>query len=307
MAPALGGSHVTPIQLSLPSPLEPLDLIPGMKLWVKRDDLIHPIISGNKWRKLEGFFHQLDRHRSILTFGGAYSNHLPAVACAAHQLNHRCILIVRGEELSPSSNPILQYCAELGASLFFVSREDYLKLRFRQWQPTLHQLRCWDAENATILPEGGAGAHVVRGCQRLWTELSAELAPAHIVIAAGTGATASGLLSAMPCGASVKLHVISALRAAKRERAMVKRLAAQRALSLHWEDELYFGGYGRKTEVLLRLSADFKRASGFPVDLTYNAKVWAYLKRTPLEGQVVWVHSGGFRPPAPLISKDGSS
>ena len=287
------------LPFSLPSPLERILPLARGALWMKRDDLIHPIVSGNKWRKLKGFFADIDGTRPVLTFGGAYSNHLPAVACACALLQIPCVGVVRGEELSPASNARLAYCQRMGMRLYFVSRERYRALRAQDWLPEEALRRRWGLSAFERLPEGGAGAHVMAGCGELWSELrvqlkQAQLAPVqHIVLAAGTGATAAGLLSAMPEGSSAQVHVVSAVRGARRERAAVEAIAAQRGLTLRWEDECHFGGFGRGGPALTAARERFEAAHGIELDRSYNAKVWAYLERTLLEGAVVWINTGG--------------
>ena len=265
-----------------PSPLEELTL-EGGNLWIKRDDLIHPIVSGNKWRKLQGFFKSLPPGEPITTFGGAYSNHLPAAAFAAKYLGHPITGIVRGEELNPASNPLLAYCKAQGMALEFISRSAFRALRDQNWA----------GYPGRILPEGGAGAHALEGCGEIWKELAQE--PDHLILAAGTGATVLGILTAMPQDSITKVHVVSAVKGARREETTVRNLASKKGIHLHWEDEHHFGGFGRWSPTLLEGAKAFDRTTGIPLDPNYNAKVWAYLQRTPLEGKVVWIHTGGVR------------
>jgi 1-aminocyclopropane-1-carboxylate deaminase len=267
---------------NLPSRVDELSSL-YMGLSIKRDDLIHPIVSGNKWRKLEGFFKTISPQMPIITYGGAYSNHLPAAAFASKLLGHPITGVVRGDELNHKSNPLLAYCHNQGMRLEFVSRSDYRKLRE-------HQINESEAE---ILPEGGAGPHALEGCGNIWREL--EESPDHLVLASGTATTAFGIMDAMPKHASTKMHVISAVKGARLEEEMLVKKAQEKELKLHWEDEVHYGGFGKWNEQLMREQEKFQSEAGIQIDLNYNAKVWAYLKRNRLSGKVLWIHTGGIR------------
>ncbi len=267
---------------NLPSPLEKLHL-PGRDLWIKRDDLIHPIVSGNKWRKLKGFFQILVPGEPITTFGGAYSNHLPAAAFAAKHFGHPIIGVVRGEELNARSNGLLAYCQSQGMALEFISRSAFKFLREQGWT----------GYRGRILPEGGAGPHALEGCGEIWRELADE--PDHLVLASGTCATVSGILAAMPPHCKTQVHAVSAVKGALKEHTAVQQQASAKHITLHWEDEIHFGGFGKWSPSLLEEDKKFEKSTGIPLDPNYNGKVWAYLQRTSLEGKVVWIHTGGVR------------
>jgi 1-aminocyclopropane-1-carboxylate deaminase len=276
---------------STPSPVQKLTALPELDLYIKRDDLIHPIVSGNKWRKLKGFFDELPQGQAVLTFGGPHSNHLPAAAFSAKFLGHPIIGIVRGEELNATSNANLAYCQSQGMKLHFISRSDYRELRNMGWQISSAQKELWEATYARILPEGGAGSHAIHGCGEIWKELAEE--PDHMVLASGTGTTVQGILHAMPENSKTHVHVVSAVKGAQRECAAVQATAQSKGIDLHWEDDLHFGGFGKWTPELLALRAKFESATGIPIDPNYNAKVLAYLHRQQLPGKVLWLHTGG--------------
>ena len=278
-----------------PSPTEKLLDFSSGSLWMKRDDLIHPDVSGNKWRKLKGFFREVDPSRPVLTFGGAHSNHLRAAAFAFAHAGIKGIAVVRGEELSPQHSPTLKYCEKMGMNLHFIPRFEYKVLREMDWVPTARQLQEWGGESAQILPEGGAGRHAFEGCGEIWTELDHK--PDHLLIASGTAATVLGILWAMPESLATKVHVISAVKGAKKEQASVKECAQQKSIDLHWEDDVHFGGFGKIPEQLNEQKRAFEDEHGFAIDPVYNAKVWAYIQRTSFEGRVLWINTGGvFKP-----------
>lgn len=277
---------------STPSPVQKLTVLPELDLYIKRDDLIHPVVSGNKWRKLQGFFDTLPAGQSIITFGGPHSNHLPAAAFAAKFLGHPITGIVRGDELNAASNAHLAYCQQQGMPLHFIARSTYRELRNTGWQISSEMRAQWGATDAHLLPEGGAGDHAMRGCGAIWHELKRTHFD-HLVLASGTGTTAQGILKAMPENSKTRVHVVSAVKGAQRECAAVEATAQSKGIDLHWEDDPHFGGFGKWTPELMALKTQFESATGIAIDPNYNAKVLAYLHRTQLSGKVLWLHTGG--------------
>jgi len=275
--------YAKPLPFLTPSPVQKLTVKPELDLYIKRDDLIHPIVSGNKWRKLQGFFQILSLEEPITTFGGAFSNHLPAAAFAAKHFGHPITGVVRGEELNASSNALLAYCQAQGMALEFISRSAFRSLREGGWTEYYGR----------VLPEGGAGSHAMEGCGEIWKELAHE--PDHLVLASGTGTTVSGILAAMPPHCKTQVHAVSAVKGANKECAALQQLALEKRITLHWEDEIHFGGFGKWSPSLLEEARKFEQTTGIPLDPNYNAKVWAYLQRTSLQGKVVWIHTGGVR------------
>lgn len=309
-------SRFAELEAALPSPLTRLDWAPlrGVELWLKRDDLIHPVISGNKWRKLKGLFAEgasaLGAAEQVLSFGGARSHLLPALALALHKAGLKGLFVVRGEELNAESNPTLSYCARLGVELYFERRERYQALRERAWRPEPEELARWGAtRGAFVLAEGGDAESARAGCAELWRELAAQWAALsaqqlggaqldELWLCAGTGATARGLLSGIPAGSRLKLQVISAVRGARREEAQTRALAATRSIELDWLDERRFGGFGRLSPELSALRERFIAETGLWIDAVYQAKLlWELIaRRAALSGRrVIWLHTGGLR------------
>lgn len=181
----------------LPSPLQeladPRFARRSLRLLLKRDDLIHPDLIGNKWRKLVP---NLDAAagRPILTFGGAYSNHLRATATAGRLLGLPTVGVVRGQELAGRPlNPSLAHCAANGMRLHFVDRTTY---RHKTDPDTLTAvLRAAGAEDAYVVPEGGSNPLAVRGCRALGEELRGHADV--VVVACGTGGTLAGLAAGL--------------------------------------------------------------------------------------------------------------
>ena len=148
--------------------------------------MIHPIISGNKWRKLKEYidFAQINASNSIISFGGAYSNHLYALAYVGNQFNIKTIGIIRGNELSINSNSYLKQMSEWGMDLHFLDRESYRKKIIPEEIET---------ENVIVIPEGGFSKVGVLGLEGLKNELNEQIQADYIITAVGTGTTAIGI------------------------------------------------------------------------------------------------------------------
>lgn len=180
----------------IPSPLQELHsdtfVQHKVKVFVKRDDLIHPEISGNKWRKLSHFIAiaQQQKRNTIITFGGAWSNHVYSLAAAGKVLGFRTIGIIRGEQ-APQLSSTLAFAKENGMQLHFVSREEYRNKKlltnvFQQQYP-----------DAIVIPEGGAGENGTVGCQQIVHEIQ-SISPDYYALACGTATTLMGIAQAAP-------------------------------------------------------------------------------------------------------------
>ena len=183
-----------------PSPLQTLEHATfakrGLQLLVKRDDLLHPVVSGNKWRKLK--YNLMEAQRlglsRLITFGGAFSNHLAAVAAAGMEFGFKTVGVVRGEEnANVAQNPTLKFAVECGMSLHFASRADFKRLS----QADLLNALNIDPNGALILPQGGANCLAMSGCREIVTETEAQLGflPDYFITACGTGTTLAGIVS----------------------------------------------------------------------------------------------------------------
>lgn len=169
----------------------------GVRLLLKRDDLIHPDLVGNKWRKLAPNL-ATARGRTVVTFGGAYSNHLRATAAAGRLLGLSTVGVVRGQELAERPlNPSLARCAADGMRLHYVDRAAYR--RKDEPEALASVLRAVGAEDALVVPEGGSNGPAVRGCRALGEELGGRADVA--AVACGTGGTMAGLAAGLPPGA----------------------------------------------------------------------------------------------------------
>ncbi len=253
----------------------------GVRLLLKRDDLIHPELVGNKWRKLAPVLATAGG-RAVVTFGGAYSNHLRAAAAAGRLLGLPTVGVVRGQELADRPlNPSLARCAADGMRLHFVDRSTY---RRKSEPDTLAALlRAVDAEGAVVVPEGGSNAEAVRGCRALGEELGEHADVA--AVACGTGGTLAGLAAGLPRGR--RTLGIPVLRGGFLEgdiRRLQERAFGGPRGAWSLDDRFHHGGYARTTPALDAFAEDFEHRHGLPVERVYVAKLLYALLALTEEG-----------------------
>lgn len=289
------------------SPLQPLRHpsaeAAGVNLWIKRDDqlllpkkTVFPAFCGNKWRKLrynlEAAREQQKNH--LLTFGGAYSNHIAAVAAAGSLFNFRTTGIIRGEAHEPL-NPTLAFAKKSGMRLEYVSRS-----AFRQKDPVALAHSFPDGHKAYVLPDGGTNAEAIRGCRELSEEIHKQLgfAPDHLCVTAGTGGTAAGLIAGAQ--SPTQVHVYSALKG-DFLRQEIQRWLPDSTVPWYLVTDYHFGGYAKWTDTLLEHMDRFRRSTGILLDPIYTGKlvfgVLADMERGyfPRGSSVVMVHTGGLQ------------
>ncbi len=262
---------MTKLQLTVPSPLVELrDVERGVRVLLKRDDLIHPELPGNKWRKLK---HNLRDAADagaarLLTFGGAYSNHLLATAAAGHHFGFETVGVVRGEERLPL-NDVLRAATGHGMKLTYLDRTAY---RAKADPDVLDGLRREWGE-FFLIPEGGANAAGVRGCAELVAEIDRPFDV--ITCAVGTGATLAGIAAGL--GPGQRAIGFSALKGGEFLRSDVARFQGEafgRRLG-EWSVETgyHFGGFARRTRELDGFVDEFERRHGVRLDWVYEAKM----------------------------------
>ena len=299
-------------QFVLPSPITELDFIEnsdGVKFYVKRDDLIHPYISGNKYRKLAYLLKGLvtDDIQGILTFGGAYSNHILATAAAAKLHNLKSVGIVRGDELNSRSNETLTLCEQLGMKLIFVNREEYRKKEFGT--SAIELLK--SEPDIYLIPEGGSNQMSMIGVGELLDEILLQMPQVdYIVVGMGTGGTMAGLVHRIlerkdseMLDKLINLVGVPVLKGID----FSEKLKNDYNLN-HFDDFLsleidyHFGGYGKSDDKLVSFKNQFEKDCGFLIDKVYNAKVaFALLDLNTKQffrpgSKVVWIDTGGLRP-----------
>ena len=275
--------------MQLPSPIHQVNFN-DYSLWIKRDDLIDPFISGNKWRKLKYILQDAaaKNKNHLITFGGAYSNHLLATAAAAakHQLS--VTAFVRGEEVS---NEMLTLCKIFGMQLRFVSREIYRN------KVDLFEKHYKNDENAYFVNEGGASEQATIGCAEIIEELTETFDD--IFCAAGTGTTAAGLLKGInQLNLNTQLHVIPVLKGGdfiKEEIAFYEKDLSK----LHLHTAYHFGGYAKTTQTLISFIKDFSAKTGMLIDPIYTGKMFYAInnlieeKQLPKDAKILAIHTGG--------------
>lgn len=291
----------------VPTP-QPLTLSGGYTCSVLRIDLLDPEISGNKWFKLK---HNLERAKkegrtTLLTFGGAYSNHIAATAAAARRFGFKSIGVIRGEK---NINPTLLEAEKNGMLLHFVSREDYRKKDSTVFIETLRN-RFGDFY---LVPEGGNNAEGIQGCMEI---LNGIIPYDYVCCACGTGATFAGL--AASAGSATKVIGISVLKGANRLPSDVNNMlsgagigplsiAGNEALlsgdnNTHLISNLYcFSGYGAYDEELVAFKTNWEQQHEIPLDHVYTAKlafaVEDLMKKNFFKpgSRILLIHSGGLQ------------
>lgn len=288
-------------ELKLPSPLVsvslPLTIEKNIHLYIKREDLIHPWVSGNKWRKLK---YNLDyalqnNFQTIITFGGAFSNHLYATAGACALLGIKSIGIIRGE--IDHQNPTLKFCLEKNMTLIPVSRSAYRdKEASKEIQDIIQKY-----PDALFIPEGGTNQLALKGVGEIWNELNHQLAikPDYVTLSAGTGGTTAGLLSYN--NYPTQIISFSSLKSDHLEEEILSLASHKNKEKITMVTDYHFGGYGKWTDELIQFIRDFETISGIPLDHVYNGKaVFGLLKMIeddyfPQGTMIVHVHTGGLQ------------
>ena len=261
-----------------------------IKVFIKRDDLIHPIISGNKWRKLKYIIRraQQENKKHLVTFGGAYSNHLLATAAAGAQFVFKTTGIVRGEQVT---NDTLFLCRLHGMNLLFTNRESYKD------KPALFKKHFGSNKEAFFIDEGGASAEGVQGCSELLDELTETYD--HIFCACGTGTTAAGIITGMQKhNLPTAFHAVPVFKNGGFIKDEIdKFLTAPANYALH--TNYHFGGYGKADEQLISFIKKFVSVTGILIEPVYTGKMLYALYDLAEQDQfkpgsrILAIHSGG--------------
>jgi 1-aminocyclopropane-1-carboxylate deaminase len=280
------------------TPIQPIKhpLLKAMKLevMVKREDLNHPYVSGNKWWKLKYNLEEArNQHKdTLLTFGGAFSNHIYATAAAANELGFKSIGVIRGEELS-ASNKTLSFARSMGMQLHFVSRERYRFKTESDFEEALHQK--WG--DFYLIPEGGTNTLAIQGVEEWGSQLLNEASFDYLCCACGTGGTLAGLISAMP---EKEIIGFSSLKG-DFLRTEVQKLVKNP--SSHWtiNSDYHFGGYARYNAELLNFIDSFERQTQLPLEQVYTGKMLygvidlAKKGYFPTGSRILILHTGGLQ------------
>jgi 1-aminocyclopropane-1-carboxylate deaminase len=271
----------------------------GIRLLVKREDLNHPFISGNKWWKLKyNLADAIHSNLPVVTFGGAYSNHIYATAAACHELNIPCVGVIRGEKILPLNNTLL-FAESCGMTLEFISREDYRKKETTEFIDHLKK-RLGDF---CLIPEGGTNELAIKGCSEFGSKLLSEHSFDHILLAAGTAGTLAGLI----CGFDGQKNVsgVSILKGGEflnnTTSELVKKYSGKSYGNWSVLTSYHHGGYAKETEALTDFVRAMKDRHNLPLDTVYTGKLmWAVFKeieerRFPRGSTVLALHTGGLQ------------
>jgi 1-aminocyclopropane-1-carboxylate deaminase len=291
--------------INLPTPLTEIfnDLFTSKKVrvFIKRDDLTHSTISGNKFRKLKYNLEQAKKEgkKKLVTFGGAYSNHVAAVAEAGNCFDFETLAIIRGEELHEQSSETLKKAAEKGMQFRFVSRTSF---RSKETLVEAYQYSHY------IIPEGGSNDHCLRGVAEMTDEVLGQLpAISHICVAVGTGGTMAGILHNTKFkGKVLGLPVLKNASFLKTE--IEQLLNAPMASAAYLCGDYHFGGYAKWDTTLVDFILNFEKKYTIKLDQVYTGKllfgVFDLIAKNyfPENAQICVIHTGGLQGRLPILN-----
>jgi 1-aminocyclopropane-1-carboxylate deaminase len=266
----------------------------NVSLYIKREDLLHPYVSGNKFRKLKYNLVQAKREnkQTLLTFGGAFSNHILAVAAAGKVQGYKTIGIIRGEELKYkiAENPTLKKAQDLGMVFDFVGREIF---REKSSPKFIHQLE-EKFEDFYLIPEGGTNDLAVKGCEEILTVTDEKFD--YICCAVGTGGTISGLINCSK--SSQQVMGFPALKGDFLREDICKFVSKS-----NWDliTSYHFGGYAKVSEELILFINEFYQKHKVPLDPIYTGKmlfgVMDLINKNyfPENSKILVIHTGGLQ------------
>ena len=266
----------------------------NIQLFIKREDLIHPFISGNKYRKLKYNLLEAKKleHDVVLTFGGAFSNHITATAFASKEMGFKTIGVIRGDELVSKidENPTLSFAKENGMQFHFVSRDDYRK---KSSEIFLNELKK-RFDNFYLIPEGGTNQLAVKGCEEILTSEDSNYD--YICTCVGTGGTISGLINS-----SFEGQKILGFPALKGD--FLNKEISNFATKKNWKliTDYHFGGYAKINTELVTFINDFKYKYSIPLDPIYTGKMLFGLFDMISKGRfkhntkILLIHTGGLQ------------
>ncbi|MDX2369728.1 MAG: pyridoxal-phosphate dependent enzyme [Colwellia sp.] len=290
--------------LSTLQPLHhPLFIKHKVHVEIKRDDIIHPIISGNKWRKLKYNLQQVKRTKNIngvLSFGGCYSNHIHALAFACFEQNIPCIGIIRGEE-AYADNFTLSWAKHWGMKLYFVDRKTYRRRHDSDYLTELQQ----QFSHYFIVPEGGSNKLAIEGVSEIITELVQQTEFDTLITPVGSGGTLAGLIAGDALnGITHKILGIAVLKNAEYLEGEIKSLLAT-AAETHskWQllTKFHRGGYAKFSPSDVTRILEFSQITGVDFEPVYSGKmILAFLDLLEQDyfsnnERIVLLHTGGMQ------------
>jgi 1-aminocyclopropane-1-carboxylate deaminase len=269
-----------------------------LTLWVKREDLLHPHISGNKWRKLKYNLQEVKAQgkETIVTFGGAYSNHIAATAAAGAEFGFKTIGIIRGEEHLPL-NPTLAFATQQGMELHYISREAYRQKSEPDFLATLDE----KYNQPYIVPEGGTNQLAVKGCAEILDDITIDYDV--ICCASGTGGTIAGIIAGLK--GQKQVLGFPALKGGDFLNDEIAQLVYNYSGENYrnWQliTDYHFGGYAKLKPELLEFILAFQEQHNIPLEPVYTGKLFFGLFDLISNGyftkgtRIIAVHTGGLQ------------
>jgi 1-aminocyclopropane-1-carboxylate deaminase/D-cysteine desulfhydrase-like pyridoxal-dependent ACC family enzyme len=268
----------------------------GIRVLVKREDLNHPFVSGNKWWKLKYNLEEAVRldHDVLLTFGGAYSNHIFATAAAGRELGLKTIGIIRGEEVLPL-NHTLAFAESCGMKLHYISREAYRK----KTEPGFIEQLYNEFGNFYLIPEGGTNDLAIKGCAEFANQLQLEISFDYLCLSIGTGGTMAGIIEGM--NSSKNLIGFSSLKGGEFLVEEIRGMTSPEITNWSVNSDYHFGGYGKATSELKNFITEINDIHQLPLDIVYTSKMFfgvldlitkGYFKKG---STVLVLHTGGLQ------------
>lgn len=266
----------------------------SVKLFIRREDLIHPFVSGNKFRKLKYNleFARKNNYKKLLTFGGAFSNHIAAVAFAGKANEFETIGVIRGNELASeiNNNPTLKFAQDCGMKFEFISREEY---RQKATDEFIEQLKV-KYQEFYLIPEGGTNDLAIKGCEEILT--NEDVIYDFVCCAIGTGGTISGIINS-----SLLNQKVLGFPSLKGD--FLKKDICKFAKKDNWNivSDYHFGGYGKVSNELINFINDFNEKYNIPLDSIYTGKmVFGVIELInknyfPKNSKILMIHTGGLQ------------
>ena len=276
------------------------------KIFLLRLDQIHPYLNGNKWFKLKYNLKAAaeKNYDTLLTFGGAYSNHIHALSSAGKIFGFKTIGIIRGEERLPL-NPTLQFAADNGMKLHYVTRSDYRKKHTEEFQNSLKQ----KFGNAYVVPEGGTNLLALKGCSEIPSLIQTEYD--YLCTACGTAGTLSGLIAGLE--GKKNIRGFSVLKdgdfLADNTEKLVEEFVHKKFSNWMINLNYHFGGYAKINRTLIEFMGEFEKLNSVQLDYVYTGKMLygifdllksGYFKKS---GRIVALHTGGVQGNAGMQTK----
>lgn len=263
-----------------------------LRVFVMREDLLHKTISGNKWRKLKYniAYAKTKSYNTLVTFGGAYSNHIAATAAAGKEFGFSTFGFIRGESYQPL-NPTLDFASSCGMELRYVSRVDYKNKNTPEFQGEYFK----ELKNFYVIPEGGTNSLAVKGCSEILTDCTIDFDI--VCCACGTGGTLSGLIH------SLKPHQHAMGFPVLKGTSFLNNYIDSQVLQSNWSliEDYHFGGYAKVDSALVDFVNNFKRKHRIALDPIYTGKMmfglWDLIDKDYFREntKIIAIHTGGIQ------------